>query len=276
MHDIIKKKELCYNKCYDKISVGTFPKFEDVTCCDNECITDCYISDCNEEKSECLSVTLGGSTYTQKTLNDKSTMSVCDNITNKKSCCESYKKKHQYDTVCKKSCNTDICDECEPICEATCNKLVKRYNCSKQELLAYSDIITMLNFLKSKLEQVQPNIDNRDISSYSEIENINWLECFIDTLFCVLKKNDAYKVINVSECKIKNSITNINRTYLIKVKYTTSTNRICITIPLYFRWTQLTNNESKSYKGVLNYVVKQLSEEIHKFQAASTVPFLCC
>ena len=274
-NDIVKKKAFCNNVCYDKISAGTFPKFEDVTCCDDECITDCC-----EDQSDCASVTFGGSTYTQQTLNDKSTMSIADNNSSKKSCCKSCETGGSCEAStkksCCKSCDTDPCDPCEPICEATCNKLVKRYNCSKQELLAYSDVITMLNFLKSKLEQVQPNLDNRDMAAYAEIENIHWLECYVDTLFCVLRKNDAYKVIKVTECKVKNSAANINRTYLIKVKYVTKVNKVCITIPLYFRWTQLTNNESKAYKGVLNYVVKQLADEIQKFQAASTVPFLCC
>lgn len=266
MSNLVTKNATCNNVCYDKISAGSFPKFEDVTGCDDECITDCSENDYG-------SMTFGGSTCTQQTLNDKSIMSVVDDNTTVKSCCDSC------DTTkksCCKSCDTDPCDPCEPICEATCNKLVKRYNCSKQELLACSDIITMLNFLKSKLESVQPNLDNRDMSAYTECENIYWLECFVDTLFCVLRKNDAYKVIKVTECKVKNSGTSINRTYLIKIKYVTKINKVCITIPLYFRWSQLTNNEAKAYKGVLNYVVKQLADEIQKFQASSTIPFLCC
>jgi hypothetical protein len=267
MSNLVKKNTSCNRVCYDKISAGTFPKFEDVTCCDDECITDCSVTDCykSDSDSECKSSTFCDSTCSQQTLNDKSTKSCCKSCdTGKK--CESNKS----------CCESSTCNPCEPICEATCNKLVKRYNCSKQELLAYSDVITLLSFLKSKLEQVQPNFDNRNFSSYSETENINWVECFVDTLFCVLRKNDTYKVIKVSECKIKNSAEDINRTYLIKVKYCTSKNKVCVTIPLYFRWSQLTNNHAKAFKGVVNYVVTQLAEEISKFQAASTVPFLCC
>lgn len=263
----IKKNALCSRVCYDKITAGTFPKFEDVTCCDEEYITDCCVTDNSNEsevENECGNMTFGGSTYTQQTLNDKSTMS-----------CEVSKKSSNTSKPCCQSCDDDHCDPCEPICESTCNKLVKRYNCSKQELLAYSDVITMLNFLKSKLEQVQPNFDNRNFPAYPKIENIHWVECFVDTLLCVLRKNDAYKVIKVTECKVKNN-GSINRTYLIKVKYCTSTSRVSVTIPLYFRWNQLTNNEAKSYKGVVNYAVSQLASEIKKFQAASTVPFLCC
>ena len=252
-------KQICEFKktCRDEISVGTFPKFADVTCCEtddscNYAVEDKYCDSddfCNE-----------ASAYTQQTVCDKSTASYVDN-SSKKSCCA--------------SCAGDPCDPCEPVCEATCDKLVKRYECSKQELLAYSDIVTMLNFLKSKLESVQPNLDVRNMSAYSELENIHWLECFVDTLFCVLRKNKAYKVINVKVCKVKNK-GSINREYIIEVSYCTKRDKVCVTIPLYFRWTQLTNNEAKAYKNVLNYVVMQLDDEIKKFQALATVPFLCC
>lgn len=256
----VKKNFLCNNICYDKVSAGVFPKFEDVTCCeeDNSC-GDCVVEDKYCESEQYVSETMG--TYTQKTVCDKSTASNTCNNTSKKSCCA--------------SCNVEPCDPCEPVCEATCNKLVKRYECSKQELLAYSDIINMLNFLKSKFEYVQPNIDVRDMSEYSESENIKWVECFADTLFCVLRKNKTYKVINVKICKVKNK-KSINREYIIEASYNACGKRMIVSIPLFFRWTQLTNNESKAYKGILNYVILQLNDEIKKFNALSTVPFLCC
>lgn len=254
---------------YKKISSKTFPKFEDVTCCETEysCDDECVIEDkycesdeyCTEAVDETVDETVGETVG--ETICDKSTASYVENNTSKKS----------YYV----SCANDPCDPCEPICEATCDKLVKRYECSKQELLAYSDIVTMLNFLKNKLESVQPNLDLRNMSDYKKLDNIHWLECFVDTLFCVLRKNKAYKVIKVKVCKVKNK-GSINRKYIIEILYSTSKNRVNVTIPLYFRWTQLTNNESKAYKGVLNYVVLQLNDEIKKFQALATVPFLCC
>ena len=48
----------------------------------------------------------------------------------------------------------------------------------------------MLNFIKNKLTAVQPNIDLRRVEKYSVEDNIKWLECFVDTLFCVLRKNE--------------------------------------------------------------------------------------
>jgi hypothetical protein len=254
----VKKNFICNKVGYDKISAGTFPKFEDVTCCgDDSSCGDCVVEDKYCESDENYTET----SYTQRTVCDKSTASCVEKNTSKKACCS--------------SCATDPCDPCEPVCEATCDKLVKRYECSKQELLAYSDIITMLNFLKSKLESVQPNLDVRNMSDYIELENVHWLECFVDTLFCVLRKNKAYKVIKVKVCKVKNKAS-INREYVIEISYCTRKNKVFVTIPLFFRWTQLTNNKSKAYKGVLNYVVLQLNDEIKKFQALATVPFLCC
>jgi len=165
---------------------------------------------------------------------------------------------------------------CESICPKRCHKLVKKYNCAKEELLAISDIILILNFIKSKLHAVQPNIDVRQVSKYSVSANINWLECFVDTLFCVLRKNEAYKVIKVKDCKLKNDDEVIaNRTYLIKVKYHTKEGEVSKTIPLDFRWAQLTGNDARSYKKIFDYVIIQIELYIKGYQAAGTVPFLC-
>jgi hypothetical protein len=166
---------------------------------------------------------------------------------------------------------------CEPQNGKNCERLVKKYICAKEELLAFSDIIVVLNFIKNKLTAVQPNIDLRRVEKHSVEDNIKWLECFVDTLFCVLRKNESYKVIKVRDCKLKNDSELItdNRTYLVKVKYCTKAGESCRNIPLVFKWSQLTNNDAKSYKAVLGYVIHQLEEYIKGYQAASTVPFLC-
>ena len=159
-----------------------------------------------------------------------------------------------------------------------CEKLVKKYNHAKEELLAISDIIVVLNFIKAKLVAVQPNIDLRNVSKYTPEQNIDWLECFVDTLFCVLRKNDAYKIIKVKDCKLKNDSSDEvidNRTYLIKIKYNVKCDEVCRNLPLVFDWTQITNNDAKSFKGILNNVVRQIDTYIKGYQAASTVPFLC-
>lgn len=248
----VTKNATCDNFCYDKISPrSSFPKFDDLTHCDDKCSVGCYSEDKYSESEEVC---------TQKTVNDKSTGSCCPKP--KKACC--------------KECEIEPCDPCEPICKATCDKLVKRYECSRKELLAYADIITMLTFLKSKMISVQPNLGTtRNIEAYNKVQNIAWLECFVDTLFCVLEKNKTYGAINVKVCKLKNT-GSINRTYVIEICYTTTCDKVTVKIPLYFRWTQLTNNTPRAYNGVLNYVVNQLNDEIKKFQALATIPFLCC
>jgi hypothetical protein len=175
-------------------------------------------------------------------------------------------------------CDDVSSSQCVKPCYKKCEKLVKKYNCAKEELLAISDIIVVLNFIKAKLVAVQPNIDLRDVSKYTPEQNINWLECFVDTLFCVLRKNDAYKIIKVKDCKLKNDSSDCvidNRTYLIKIKYTAKCDEVCRNLPLVFDWTQITNNDAKSFKGILNNVVRQIDNYIKGYQAASTVPFLC-
>ena len=165
---------------------------------------------------------------------------------------------------------------CESISSKKCAKLVKKYTCSKEELLAISDIMVMLNFIKNKLVAVQPNVLLRQTQKYTVEDNINWLESFVDTLFCVLRKNEAYKVIKVKECKVKNDsdVISDNRTYLIKVKYSGKKGDVCNTIPLTFQWSQLTTNYSPSYNAVLDLTIAEIERELKAYDAESVRPFL--
>lgn len=231
--------------------------------------------DCTSSSSCCSEQTYSDNTTCKttecSTKCDRS--STCCDYTSKT--CESSSK------TCSKTCSkSEQChsDKCEKHCYKNCEKLVKKYNCAKEELCAISDIIVVLNFLKSKLVAVQPNVDLRDVSKYTVQENIKWMECFVDTVFCVLRKNDAYKIIKVKDCKVKNDSSDCvvdNRTYLIKVKYSVKCKEVCKNIPLVFEWTQLTNNDATSFKGILNTVVRQIDNYITGYQAAATVPFLC-
>lgn len=214
------------------------------------------------------------SVHTEQTYSDKSTCKTTESscISNTDNCSSKNNSKHN------KKCDDVDSSHCEKPSYKKCEKLVKKYNCAKEELLAISDIIVILNFIKSKLTAVQPNIDLRNITKYPVQENIDWVECFVDTLFCVLRKNDAYKIIKVRDCKLKNDSNECvvdNRTYLIKVKYCTKSGEQYKNIPLVFEWMQLTNNDAKSFKGILNSVIRQLDNYIKGYQAASTIPFLC-
>lgn len=227
--------------------------------------------DCTSSSSCCSEQTYSDNTTCKTTecSTKCDSSSTCCDYTSKT--CESSSK------TCSKSeqCHSD---KCEKPCYKNCEKLVKKYNCAKEELCAISDIIVVLNFLKSKLVAVQPNVDLRDVSKYTVQENIKWMECFVDTVFCVLRKNDAYKIIKVKDCKVKNDSSDCvvdNRTYLIKVKYSVKCKEVCKNIPLVFEWTQLTNNDATSFKGILNTVVRQIDNYITGYQAAATVPFLC-
>ena len=229
--------------------------------------------------SKSSSTTHSSSCSSEQTYSDNSTCktTISSSTSTSTSCDNSSKSCDSSSKSCSK-CDDISSSKCEKPCYKKCEKLVKKYNCAKEELLAISDIIVVLNFIKSKLIAVQPNIDLRDISKHTVEQNIDWVECFVDTLFCVLRKNDAYKIIKVKDCKLKNDSSDSvvdNRTYLIKIKYNTKSGEQCRNLPLVFEWTQLTNNDSKSFKGILNAVVRQIDNYIKGYQAASTVPFLC-
>jgi len=102
------------------------------------------------------------------------------------------------------------------------------------------------------------------------------MESFIDTVFCVLSKNDAYKVIKVRDCKVKNNEDEqiSDRMYVIKVKFSNKGKTESKTLPVNLYWTRLTYNESKSFKGILDYTVAEIDAELSVLKAQNTKPFL--
>lgn len=266
--------ERCHdNKCKPHTSSSSCSSSSSSSCsssssssCSGSSSSSCSSSCSSSSSSSCL-----GSS--EQTYSDCST----NKTTDTQSCLSSSSSSTTCPCPMPRKCDSVDSKLCEKTNVKRCEKLVKKYTCAKDELLAFSDIIVVLNFIKNKLTAVQPNVDLRHVEKYSVEDNINWLECFVDTLFCVLRKNEAYKVIKVKDCKLKNDseIVTDNRTYLIKVKYCTKSGESCRNIPLVFKWSQLTNNDAKSYKAVLNYVVKEIDDYIKGYQAASTIPFLC-
>ena len=264
------------NKCVDSSSYSSTCTDSSSSSCvsssSSSCVSSSSSSCAGSSSSSCVgsSSSYCSGSSSEQTYSDSST----NKTTDTESCLSSstschYPKPNKCASVDSSLCETPNVKRCE--------KLVKKYTCAKEELLAFSDIIVVLNFIKNKLVAVQPNIDLRDVEKYLVEDNIKWLECFVDTLFCVLRKNESYKIITVKDSKLKNDsdLTTDNRTYLVKIKYCTKTGESCKNIPLVFKWSQLTNNDAKSYKAVLNYVVKEIDNYIKGYQAASTIPFLC-
>ena len=276
---MVKKNYSCENS--DSCSLISVTGISAGSSCSESCSSTSRSSSTESSNKSSSSSSLSNSSSScseEQTYSDNSThktteSSTCDSTSSSTSCDSS--------SSSSKSCSK--CDDvnsskCEKQSYKKCEKLAKKYNSAKEELLAISDIIVVLNFIKAKLTAVQPNIDLRNISKFTVEQNINWIECFVDTLFCVLRKNDAYKIIKVKDCKLKNDSSDEivdNRTYLIKIKYNVKCEEVCRNIPLVFEWTQLTNNDAKSFKGILNTVIRQIDNYIKGYQAASTIPFLC-
>jgi hypothetical protein len=258
------------NKC--KQSSSSCSDSSSSSSCSSSSSSSCSSSS-SSSCSNLSSSSCSSSSSSEQTYSDCST----NKTTDTKSCLSSSSSTSTSSNPLPNKCDSVDSSLCETQCGKKCERLVKKYMCSKEELLAFSDIIVVLNFIKNKLTAVQPNIDLRHVEKHSVEDNIKWLECFVDTLFCVLRKNESYKVIKVRDCKLKNDseLVTDNRTYLVKVKYCAKTGESCRNIPLVFKWSQLTNNDAKSYKAVLNYVVKEIDDYIKGYQAASTIPFLC-
>jgi hypothetical protein len=138
--------------------------------------------------------------------------------------------------------------------------------------------VVLLNFIKNKLLSVQPNVDMRDCSRYSIQSNIHWLENFVDTVLCVLRKNNSLNCIHLKDCKVKNDddCQVCDRLYVLKVKFNNGHSKCTKTYVLNFNWTRLTGNNSNSFNGILDTVVTQINNYVTDLQAQNTSPFLGC
>jgi len=183
------------------------------------------------------------------------------------------------------SCSSYECNcKCDPKlvcvkpCKDTCKKLACNWKKCKHVLCANKEIMVMLNFIKNKLLAVQPNVDVRDVAHYSVQANIHWLEHFVDTLFCVLRKNNSLNCIKFKDCKVKNDddCQVSDRLYVIKVKFSNGHKKCTRTYVLNFNWTRLTGNNANSYNGILDTVVSQINTYVTELQAQNTSPFLGC
>jgi len=106
--------------------------------------------------------------------------------------------------------------------------------------------------------------------------NVKWLESFVDTVFCVLRKNEAYKVIRVKDCKVKNACEEsvCDRLYVVKAKYSNKSKTETKTLAINLYWSRLTYNDAKSFKGILDYTISEIDAEITSLKAQNTKPFL--
>ena len=239
---------------------GTFPSSSSSSCCPN------VYSTCSSSSSSSCKSSSSSSSCSSHSSHSSSSSSSC------------------HSSSCNASNNCDCvvypkdCVQCEKVCSSLCKELNCRYKRSKDILNANNKIKTAFEFLVQKLENVKPLLAARDVTQYSVENNISFLECFQDTLFCVLRKNKNLCGIKFSDCKVKNNedCRVSDRVYLIKIKFNNHGKTCCRTYAINWNWTQLSGNYLNSYGGLVNRVIAQLNDYITELNAQNTTPFLCC
>jgi hypothetical protein len=154
-----------------------------------------------------------------------------------------------------------------------CLELIKKYKSSKDELLVYNDIIMMLEFIKNKLSATRPIIFARNTENYSNVDNIKWLEKFVDTLFCVIRKNQGYKKIHVVDVKEPKKTETSQQVYNLKVHYKIKGEEHHTDFQIIFRWNLLANTKPYSYAGVFKITNDNINILISDYKAKLLTPF---
>lgn len=242
----------------------------------SSCPSSSSSSSCPSSSSSSLCGSSSSVTYTS---NSSSSSSTTD-------CSSSSSSSHPSCSSSSSSSSSNPCGPCEGsesscatlhcVKRKDCDELVKNYNKCRDVIKANSDMVVILEFVKNKLKAVKPNIDCRDMQCHTIQDNVKWLECFVDTVLCVLRKNEAYKVVRVKDCKVKNNCDEeiSDRLYVIKAKYSNKGKSESKTLPLNFYWTRLTYNDAKSFKGILDYTISEIDAQIVSLKAQNTRPFL--
>ena len=241
--------------------------------CDDSSHTFSYgSSSSSSSSSSSLSSSLGSSSCSS------SSSSKCPNVYSTSSCESSSSSCNDCRNNCNCECLPKDCVQCEKVDSKLCKRLNNQHKRCKDVLYANKKIKTSMEYLSEKLVNVQPLLKLRDVTKYSVENNIDFIECFVDTVFCVLRTNKLLGGLKFSDCKVKNNedCRVSDRVYLIKVKFHNNGKTCCRTYALNFNWSQLTGNYLNSYNGVLNKVVGQIADVVHELDAQNTSPFLCC
>jgi hypothetical protein len=241
--------------------------------CDDSSHTFSYgSSSSSSSSSSSLSSSLGSSSCSS------SSSSKCPNVYSTSSCESSSSSCNDCRNNCNCECLPKDCVQCEKPDSRLCKRLNSQYKRCKDVLYANKKTKTSMEYLSEKLVNVQPLLKLRDVTKYSVENNIDFIECFVDTVFCVLRKNKLLGGLKFSDCKVKNNdeCRVSDRVYLIKVKFHNNGKTCCRTYALNFNWTQLTGNYLNSYNGVLNKVIGQIADVVDELDAQNTSPFLCC
>jgi hypothetical protein len=164
---------------------------------------------------------------------------------------------------------------CIKVDKLPCHKLIKKYNHAREEMAAMDDIVHLLEFLMNNLQSVLPNLKDKHYNC-CVLKNIKWIESYIDTLFCVLRKN-RYKRINVKDSKLANDEECQNdRIYVLKIRYRVHKHVVTKIFTVSFNWSRLTFNNATGFADVIKQTIDTLHKQIELCKAESTRPLLLC
>ena len=177
-------------------------------------------------------------------------------------------------------CHKKKCEECPPRCEnVDCKCLMRCADKNHCGIRANVEISLVLQFILDKLQSFNTNIGARKMSDNSTVENIKWVEKFMDIVLCTLTTKDLFKSVTVQFCKVKNDCESMGaRQYVIKITVKGCSKIITKNFSLVFAWNQLNYNDNRSFIGVVRYVTVFLTEQIALLAAENnqTSMAICC
>ena len=169
---------------------------------------------------------------------------------------------------------------CAPICDhINCKCLVKHSDKHHCSIRANNETSLVLQFILDKLQSFNVNIGSRKMNDHATIENIKWVEKFMDIVLCTLTTKDLFKSVHVHFCKVKNDCEAlVSRQYIVKITVKGCHKVITKNFSLVFAWNQLNLNDNRSFIGVVRYVITFLTEQIALLSAENNATSLavCC
>jgi hypothetical protein len=127
--------------------------------------------------------------------------------------------------------------------------------------------------MATKLASLVPVMQVRDVTLYTQQQNIQWIEDFFDNVLCVVDSNKLYKYVKISSCKVVNNNDVIsNRLYTVTLKYKSGACPLVVKIP--FDFSLLSHTGPLAYVAVINISVKILAAQAVELNSSNLQVFL--
>ena len=134
-------------------------------------------------------------------------------------------------------------------------------------------VVEIISFMQDKLVKFKAALFYRNVTLYTILQNVAYVEDFFDKVLCVVTNNKLYKDYKVTSCKIANNPDVVsNRLYTVSI---TSKDNLCpIDVLIPFDFTLINFNTPLGWGAVINICLRALNAKLTQLNTQNLAPYL--